>query len=237
MTDSDYDPTATIASPPAEYANDEFWKAYGEYLEESAGRHQKALDALNVFADSPLLWRRHVLDLGCGKHASASWLTDAKRYLGVDVDPPDRPAKLYVHNPTQYNFFKADYRDDLGIIIDTAMNPWGNDEPLFPELVTSLFSIEITDISDNNYAIYQELFRHLPMLKYIVASGFYYTDKTLEIWVEEAGGLKSFQTIDPLCPEPEDEDFTEYRVYLPAPSTLFGPNVVEVWKLLSRKAK
>lgn len=225
------------------YANDDFWKAYGAYLEESKDRHTQAIDALDVFAHSPSLYNRRVLDLGCGKHASARGLFEVQRYMGVDVDPPETPDKvrsmLRACNP-QPMYMKANYRDELGVVIDAVLNPpvdsWQLD-PLMPELVTSLFSIEITDIPDNNYAIYQTIFRELPTVQYIVVSGFYYADKTQDMFVEETGGLKSFQTIDLLCPEPEDEDFTEYRVYLPAPSTLFGPNVVEVWKLLSRKAK
>lgn len=234
------------------YAGDEFWKAYGEYLAESAPRHRAAIDALNVFATTSLtrgtlprqlgLYGRRVLDLGCGQHCSVAKLFEVDRYLGVDAHPPEefpwaRRSMLRVCNP-QPILLQADYRNELGIVIDAVLNPptdsWLLD-PLYPDLVTSLFSVEITDIADINYALYQQLFRELPTVKYLVVSGFYYTDKWTQTVVKEAGGLKSFQTIDLLLPEPEDEDYTEFRVYLPAPSTLFGPNVIEVWKLFIRR--
>lgn len=222
------------------YAGDDFWVAYGDYLKESRPRHEAAIDALDVFA-VPSLFSRRVLDLGCGQHCSANKLFEADRYLGVDAHPPaeDKPLRstLRMVNPRPA-FLQADYRTELGTVIDAVLNPptdsWQLD-PLMPELVTSLFSVEITDISDNNYALYQRIFRELPTVRFLVASGFYYTDKWTQTAVEEPGGLTSFQSIDLLLPEPEDEDFQEYRVYLSAPSKLFGPNVVEVWKLLVRR--
>jgi len=52
--------------------------------------------------------------------------------------------------------------------------------------------------------------------------------------VEEAGELKSYQTLE----HPEDvisDIFTEKRVIIPAPSKMFGPDVYEVWKFFERK--
>lgn len=203
------------------YADNDFWIAYGEYLDESRDRHLAAVNALFEGEGLPVTGRR-ILDLGCGKFQEARSLLAPKDYLGVDVDPPE---DLFG--------FKADYRKEWGIVADTALNPSKGDDALFPDLIVSLFSVEITASAEPNRELYELAFRDVPTVKHILSAGFYYTDKTGHNPVEEAGGLKSWQTLDLL--DPHNKVFSESRLYVPAPSKLFGPNVVEVWKLLTRR--
>jgi hypothetical protein len=65
-------------------------------------------------------------------------------------------------------------------------------------------------------------------------SGFYYWNSKDKNPIGETGGIQSYQTLEPvetvLSP-----NFHETRITLPAPSEMFGSDVIEVWKLLERK--
>ena len=193
------------------YKDEGFWQAYEEFVKESLPRHEAAVDLLyyngrNYFDEDVLL------DLGCGKSNEAHRLIDA--WSCMEVDSNDVGA-----------MYQLDYRTQLPEII--------NKTKLFePTIVSSLFSIEITAPAEDNYKLYETLFNEVKSLKTGLVSGFYYTDKMNENPVEEVGGLKSYQTLDLMS---EHKLFSEKRLYVPAPSKLFGPNVIEVWKLLERK--
>ena len=200
------------------YDSAEFWDQYAQFLEESRGRHRSAVTSLTFRKTRP----RSVLDLGCGAWNSAFDLlyespstTKPFSYLGVDLPT--------VPNDGGHSLLRCDYRRDLGLIQRAcAMDP--------PNVFVSFFSTELSANAEDNLALYHKLFEVFP-IDWALVSGFFYSDHPGEETVMEAGGLRSYQTISDLY---IGDTFTERRLTLPAPSSLFGPSVVEVFRLLTR---
>lgn len=147
---------------------------------------------------------QNVVDFGCG--TSREFLVHAKpsKYVGIDLC--DRAD------------IQADYRTfDLARL------------PARPDAFVSLFSIEITE--KDNYPFYEKVFHALPV-KMGLVSGFYYAGCD-EDAVDEAGGVRSYQTLEKI-ENVRSSVFSEKRIILPVPSTMFGKDVIEVWKLFTR---
>jgi len=192
------------------YASPEFWNIYGEYLMEVSEKHIQALGMFDI--------SRNVahLDLGCGKHLSALRLLSPTWYLGVDKDPPSNSRVI-----------RADYRMEMDDIQNYIVEDRGL--PCSPTFISSLFSSELTASPSENSRFYKSLFERFTDLGSILVSGFYYSSKRSEESVEEIGGIVSFQSIGDL-----DMELEEVRVLQRVPSKLFGPDVVEVWRLLRK---
>lgn len=206
------------ADVPSEYANEEFWTAYAAYVVEAYPRHKAAVDKL-----CPNMDLGRVLDLGCGKVMEGVRFVDypSMHYVGVDQAAP------MVHKLTRV--IQADYRTDMARIRQTCEN-W----QFYPDTVLSLFSIEPTADAFINEGLYRVIFKRWPTVQRILVAGFYYEDKEDQLIVQEAGGLKSYQTLGPLMRDPT---IHEYRLLERGPSALFGQNVIEVWRLLNRVEK
>lgn len=192
------------------YNDDAFWDQYEVYVEESAPRHRKAVDLLLI----DQLFPGCLLDLGCGRCQEARELLYPQKYLGVDL--VDGPLKL-------------DYRN-LGAFCDALQGEK-------PTAFASLFSVEVTGNWFDNYPIYRRLFEAFPTIEWGLVSGFYYKGEQDQPTVAEAGGIKSYQSLFDLADVRDDGPFEEMRLLLKAPSKMFGPDVIEVWKLLTRKTK
>lgn len=190
------------------YGDDGFWAAYEAYVNENIDRHAKAIQKLGWFF-AP------VLDLGCGRVMEGRQLLVRNRagvsYRGVDVDPVERKDVL-----------AADYRTELGTVAT-----WLEAQEFLPATVLSMFSAEVSGNAKANAELYANVFATFPSVERIISAGFYYESRKTELTVGEVGGLTSFQTIGPLLPG-------EYRLLERGPSTLFGADVVEVWRLLRR---
>ncbi len=105
--------------------------------------------------------------------------------------------------------------------------------PFAPNAFVSLFSIEACLPKKKRYRLYEELFERAD-ISIGLSAGFYYESKKDQDTVGETGGIISYQTIEPL--EYHDSDvFEEMRIVLKTPSAMFGPDVVEVWKILTRR--
>jgi hypothetical protein len=209
------------------YGDESFWAKYVAYVTESLPRHKAAIERLGGLL-APLL------DLGCGKVMEGRQIAigkDEKHYIGVDVDPieldPLRPRPI----PDEPALLTKNYRTDLGFIASNLKA-----RKFSPFCVVSLFSIEPTGSPEENELVYREVFKRWPTVRKIISAGFYY-QKTWNVSgpVPEAGGLMSYQLNGevPLL----SGDLHEYRLEEHAPSTLFGPDVVEVWRLIQKKEK
>jgi hypothetical protein len=209
-----------------EYADKEFWDRYADFVDESLQRHTTA--CYSLFADVSLWGSRPILDLGCGKCFEALKLfTVTTQYMGFDVDPGE-PFSSYIGQEDQRKVFTLDYRKEIDTVI-TKANEYS------PTTFVSLFSTEVMGSHEDNVQLYDKLFNEIPSIENGLVSGFFYDDerRNNEV-VEEAGDLKSYQSISPFSIN-ESSIYIERRLLMPAPSKLFGPNVVEVWKLLRRK--
>lgn len=193
-----------------EYANDEFWAAYAEYVKETRAVHQRVTTLLT--GHRPLT---AIVDLGCGRTKEALRLFSPLRYIGVDADPA-------VGADITMN-----YRDVEGLRL--AMKHPNLETLRHPSTFVSLFSTELTASPEVNTEYYAKLFNTFPSLRRGVVAGFYYSRRRTEPTVSEAGGLTSWQSIGDLT-----VSMRETRVALRVPSKLFGDDVVEVWRLLER---
>lgn len=209
------------------YANEDFWEAYEAYVKESAERHRMALNALGFsrIGTTPI----HLLDLGCGQCMEALRQFDCDRYLGVDLDPGN-PASFY-RFAERYTTLEANYRDRSQLRKAVGASSVGVSEF---SMFSSFFSSEITAPYEDNYDLYEWVFETFPNIQKGVVSGFFYGDRPNDPVVEETGGLKSYQTIESAAVV-RSEVFSETRLTIEAPSTLFGPNVYEVWKAFQRR--
>jgi len=196
--------------------NQEFFDEYKNYLQEPTVRNVHDL-MLQTFSDSFPKWKYpfNIIDFGCGQCCEYLNYGQFSGYAGLDLNPPLHPG-----------CFKADY---------TRMH--GEDMKWFAPYAfhgfVSLFSTECCLTRIGKYEFYRKVFRETDVQMGLVA-GFYYKSRIQQEKVEETGGIVSFQSTedqrDFMCPE-----FIEYRTYIDVPSKMFGPDVVEVWKLLIKK--
>ncbi len=207
-----------------------FFERYSEYLEEPTVRKNHDW-MFRCFARLVTVPHYHpiTIDLGCG--TGEFWYYGARSqldYIGIDKENNLR-------GPHSDDFIQADYLvldfgSELKAMTDRLPRQFSGPVTTF----VSLFSAEIIQSAKDKYAFYERLFAAFPTLKYGLVSGFFYESKRDQEKVGETGGIESYQTIE----RPEDyisPTFTEMRVHMKTPSTMFGPDVVEVWKILVRR--
>lgn len=195
--------------------DEHFYQQYRKYLQEDAVRksHGFAFAWLKHFTYSaPLL----VVDFGCGLGEYGTFGNPA-RYAGVDTN--DLGAVD--------NFICADYHD-FGFLKQLNFSP---------NAFVSLFSIEPFHPARERYELYEKIFLQIPSITYGLVSGFFYESKRKEVTVEELKGKKkiiSYQTIENEL-EHVSTIFSERRLFIATPSKMFGKDVIEVWKIFSRR--
>jgi hypothetical protein len=175
-------------------------------------------------------WGYRILDLGCGQYASSLNLlhNDVEHYWGIDqIKPGARRDVDPFWAPETLKFVEADYRtlDFKTLGIESKQGPMA---------FTSLFSAEPTANAVDNTKLYERVFSDFEECFYGVVAGFYYRSKLPESVVEETGGIKSYQSL-PGLPEASSV-YHEVRLEVDAPSAMFGPDVVEVWRFLYNRA-
>lgn len=194
--------------------DDDFYKLYEDYVLEPRvrERHDHVLRMLAVTTGEG-----NVADIGCGRYREFRRHGKYQYYAGYDANHFDPDYRL-------------DYRD-VGLLIEKM-----NSLPLDVDFFVSLFSTEITAAPHENREFYHTLFERMPSLKQGIVSGFYYASNKEENPVEETGGVVSWQTLLPVDHwEMSTHLYRETRITLEVPSTMFGEDVVEVWRLLERR--
>jgi len=202
----------------------DFYELYNEYLQE----HRVRVKHDAMFR----IWSMHIgmepivpIDLGCGRGLEyLEFGPSTPVYMGFDVNAIPR----HEENGSDKIIVKDwDYRAP-----NFVAKIEGLQESNHPNAFVSLFSTEPTAPAEENTKLYERLFEQIPTLTHALVTGFCYTDKKGQEKVEEAGGLISYQTFGDPAPTDTYEDL---RIVTPVPSTLFGENVVEVWRILTRK--
>ena len=198
------------------YAEDAFWDKYESYVNEMFQRH--------YISASRLLGPRRftgVLDLGCGRIGEAARLMEQWNKQQYDIP---RPTRLSIDLDAKSDaLLIGDYRELLNLV---------GQRDKFNSFI-SLFSSECTGTQHDNSKLYDSIFFNFPCIQFGLVSGFYYRGKENLPTVAEAGGIVSYQSIEPI--EARSALFREERLTLEAPSHMFGQDVVEVWKLLVRR--
>lgn len=196
------------------YDND-FYEMYEQYLNEPTVRenHATAFRLFHKVLDSLYYTRsvRNVIDLGCGLGEFKRYAQGAINYLGIDK------------NPGPHTNLVTDYTKPLLL-----------KKEFTPNIFVSLFSIEACLPAHERYEIYTRMFRDFPTLEGALVSGFYYQHAADQDMINETGDITSFQTVEPL-ERFQSESFNEMRILMHTPSKMFGQDVVEVWKILTRK--
>ncbi len=188
-----------------------FYRMYQAYLLEETVRasHDKAFEHFRRFTQPMSLL---VVDLGCGL-GEYSLYGSYTKYVGIDVNDAGQ-VKSFVH---------ADYHTSSFLKL----------LPFVPTAFVSLFSIECFHSAADKYALYNRIFFDIPSIKHGLVGGFFYESKRGLETVGETGDIVSYQTIE----DPSryiSEAFSESRIHLRTPSKMFGDDVIEVWKILSR---
>jgi hypothetical protein len=192
----------------------DFYEAYERYLQEERVRdkHDVVLDMWHTAT-----WPNssYVVDLGCGKsNEYFRFGPDVKAYQGFDVEESQHGMVL-------------DYRSPELVEAVRSLD-WK------PDAFVSLFSIECTATPIENAELYERLFRETPTLKHGLVAGFYYAGRRDENPIKETGDIVSWQTVDRIEDAVSDV-YDEIRVVTRVPSAMFGENVVEVWRILTRR--
>ncbi|MFA6604020.1 MAG: class I SAM-dependent methyltransferase [Patescibacteria group bacterium] len=189
-----------------------FFEAYAQYLAEPTVRENHGW-VFRIFDGRCNAKQAAVVDLGCGlgeyfRHGAF------REYVGVDRHDPGHPGRV----------ISGDYADPAFL---------RSQLPFPPQAFVSLFSIEACLPVVERYRIYGELFRNFPELTCGLVGGFYYESRRDQETVDEAGNIVSYQTIDRLGEHPL-AGIEESRLEMHTPSLMFGPDVVEVWKIFRR---
>ena len=193
--------------------DEKFYEMYRKYLMEKTVRasHGRVFEYFRTFTRQNLLY---VVDLGCGlgEYYIFGPYID---YVGIDLNNDIGDTKYFV---------LADYHD-LGFVERL---------PFRPNVFVSLFSIACCHPAAEEYALYENIFAEVPTIEYGLVGGFFYENKRDLETIGETGGLISYQTIE----DPSkhiSERFDEFRLHMRTPSKMFGKDVIEVWKILSRR--
>jgi hypothetical protein len=201
----------------------EFYRKYAAYVEEPTVR-QAHDQMLQMLASGPEFDK--VIDLGCGQSMEFDQCWCPQVYLGIDANAiPEFTSDERIRNVITADYLKD--HDLTKIITKTGYH--------YTAFV-SLFSSECIQPYLNAYLFYMRLFQTYPHITKGLVSGFYYADQKDRNPITEAGGISSYQTLESIEDIPTSlmTNFRETRVMTRVPSQLFGPNVVEVWKLFER---
>ena len=193
------------------------YDSYARYLQESTVRDAHNIVFTAARSISPA-FTDAVVDLGCGlsefyKHA------EPRTYFGLDLNA----------EPLEFrNFTRAagDYRNMQLLYAQLSRTRF--------TAFVSLFSTEITAAPETNQGLYERLFRWFPSMQAGLVSGFYYAQRKHENPVVETGRLISYQTLGAI-ENHNSPVFNQIWITLPVPSLMFGADVIEVWRILTRK--
>ncbi len=189
----------------------EFFEAYDRYLHEDVVRENHG-DMFALFDRLCVATNKQVVDLGCGIGEYFRWGRFFS-YVGIDKSNHGHPGTV----------IEGDYLDATTL----------QRLPFVPTAFVSLFSIEPMLPAADRYALYRRLFADNPQLKCGLVSGFFYATRAhLEV-VGETGGIKSYQTLEHID-EFKIPGVHEERFVINTPSAMFGPDVMEVWKIFVR---
>jgi len=197
--------------------NQDFFEQYSDYLQEPQVRNVHDW-MFRIFEKTFPQWKYpfNIIDFGCGQCLEFRRYGLWAGYVGLDLDPPVNPWTL-----------RCDYTKISAEEVKKIANM-----PLYG--FVSLFSTECCMSAAEKYAFYKKLFEEYDFDVGLV-SGFYYKEKIKGEKISETGGIVSYQTIEDQK-EYVQKRFIEMRTCVNVPSKMFGPDVVEVWKLLIRKS-
>jgi hypothetical protein len=190
-----------------------FYEMYAKYLKEK-----------NVRANHDFVFRQFkkmteeflfVVDLGCGLGEYHQYGLPFS-YVGFDVNNLGGDFLLVQTDYHDFDMLKA-----------------GLHLRMIPNVFVSLFSIECFHSADDKYALYRRIFETFPSIRFGLVGGFFYENKRGQEKVIEEGHIVSYQTIEDPSLYISDR-FTEFRFHIHTPSKMFGPDVVEVWKIFIR---
>ena len=192
--------------------DENFFAEYEKYLFDPSVRsvHNAVFSLIETYVEF-----NHVIDLGCGLQEFRRF-TNPFTYVGVES-----PRSTFCQDD---NVILFDYRHEDFTAIVKSMNK--------PLSFVSLFSSEIVAPYQENYELYERLFKETRLIMGLV-SGFYYANRKSQKIVKETGEIASFQTLEPI-EEVKSDIFHETRITVPCPSKMFGPNVIEVWKIFRK---
>lgn len=204
--------------------DEDFFTAYRAYLEEPSVRaaHSTAFRTFQAHFDQHETRGMvpSVIDLGCGQAHEFRNYADWDMYLGVDLDP----------GPETGNFLmRADYRS-----AEFLQMIGGHEVTAELDTFVSLFSAECSAPYRENMSFYEGVFEKIPQLQFGLVAGFYYPSQKHLAKVGEAGGIESWQTLEPI-ENGRSEVFDEFRLAIPCPSSMFGAEVIEVWRIFTAK--
>lgn len=193
-----------------------FFDEYKNYLQEPLVRNVHNW-MFRIFEATFPQWKYpfNIIDFGCGQCCEYHNHGQVSGYVGLDLDPIRRPS-----------MYQCDYTkvssDEIKRFATFPLHGF-----------VSLFSTECCMPATEKYAFYSKIFRE-HHIQVALVSGFYYKNRIQEEKVKETGGIVSYQTIENQRNH-QYKEFIEMRTYIDVPSKMFGPDVVEVWKLLIRK--
>ena len=201
--------------------NDSWWKQYEQWAKETEDVHERLAD---IAKQRPFWDVEYVIDLGCGRlHLGASLFADwGYDYIGVDLEPQhldgdDDPVsfeKAIAEDRDSYSVVQADYRDLPWHLVSSH------------SVVVSLFSTEL--YLDDPDELYQRIFK-VAGVRAIVAAGVLYRGHEEANRIFE-GDVPVRQT-KAAC-EKSNPLWRETRICCNVPSTMFGPDVIEVWRVM-----
>lgn len=204
----------------------DFYVRYAQYLLEDRVRdkHDVFLDMWGTLSDGEL-----VVDLGCG--ASQEYRHHGPGYWYVGYDVNAEPEEEIFDRKPMRRVMRADYRS-LGFV--DVLNELKTPRLPASEAFVSLFSSECTADAATNQELYERLFLQVPTLQRGLVAGFYYMGRRDQNPLEETGGITSWQTVASI-EESRSDVYDEVRMVSAVPSTMFGEDVVEVWRILTRR--
>lgn len=187
-----------------------------QLLEPSVRRtHDKMFRLFGNF-ENEFYQPRDIIDLGCATQEFYQYDVHHNKYFGIDLNHIERERNAILGDYTKVNL------TDICSFI--------------PNTFVSIFSTEIIMSAADKYKFYERIFKENASIEFGLVSGFYYKGKEQdETLIETSGGYNDivYQTVEDQMYY-QSEVFEEWRTYIDVPSEMFG-NLVEVWKILSRK--
>ena len=227
--------------------DEDWWKQYEAWAEETEVEHTEIMDmAKRHIAEIFPADVGVVIDMGCGRlrmGESFGGLT----YVGFDLEHhPDEkgvidycelqdflegnamPLSPGFDEESSALLVQENFRHiDFDMILKNT-DGWHGYRGT--SLVVSIFSAELYCYACDN--LYQRAFDE--GVDAIVASGVYYRGTDVNMAIGEVGS--QIRQTWPIAPPPNDV-YNETRIVRSVPSTMFGDDVIEVWRVMTRKGE
>lgn len=217
---------------------DQWWESYRQWAAETSAAHENLRQAAIKAVTDALAWEEFwsTIDLGCGRLLQGEALCDAAQcrlYIGVDADQPE-DCEPYSNIEKWIADDFADEWDGSSVFVRQSWDDFDFDRAVGHAqghvLAVSLYAVELYAADPED--VYRRAFA--AGVDAFISAGVRYHGTPVDQAFGEPGSMVR-QTDPQVPPYPPSKLWDELRISKHVPSLMFGDDVIEVWRVMTRK--